>query len=49
VNALLAAAPARGSRLAMLLAIAVAVIAAAAAVAAVHDLAHLFDLLRGDG
>jgi beta-lactamase regulating signal transducer with metallopeptidase domain len=49
VNALLAATPARGSQLVMLLAAGVGVIAAAAAVVAAHDLAHLFDLLRGDG
>jgi hypothetical protein len=33
----------------MLLPAAIGVIGAAAAVAAAHDLAHLFDLLRGDG
>jgi Zn-dependent protease with chaperone function len=49
VNALLAPAPAQGSRLAMVLPAAIGVISAAAAVAAAHDLAHLFDLLRGDG
>jgi beta-lactamase regulating signal transducer with metallopeptidase domain len=49
VNALLAPAPVRGARLAVLLPAAVAVIGAAAAVIAAHDLAHLFDLLRGDG
>jgi hypothetical protein len=49
VNALLAPPPARGARLAMVLPAAVGVIAAAAAVLAAHDLAHLFDLLRGDG
>jgi predicted transcriptional regulator len=49
VNALLAPAPAQGSRLAMLLPAAIGVIGAAAAVAAAHDLAHLFDLRRGDG
>ncbi|MCW3015049.1 MAG: peptidase [Solirubrobacterales bacterium] len=49
VNALLAPAPARGARLAMLLAAMTGVIAAATAVAAAHDLGHLFDLLRGDG
>jgi Zn-dependent protease with chaperone function len=49
VKALLASAPPRGSRLATLLPAAVGVIGAATAVAAAHDLAHLFDLLRGDG
>jgi hypothetical protein len=49
VNALLAPAPTRGAPLAMVLPAAVGVIAAAAAAAAAHDLAHLFDLLRGDG
>jgi hypothetical protein len=49
VNALLASAPARGSRLTVLFPAAAGLIAAAAAVAAAHDLAHLFDLLRGDG
>jgi Zn-dependent protease with chaperone function len=49
VDALLAPAHGRGARLAMLLPPAVAVIGAATAVIAAHDLAHLFDLLRGDG
>jgi hypothetical protein len=49
VNALLAPAPARGARLAMLLPAALGVIGTATAVLAAHDLAHLFDLLRGDG
>jgi hypothetical protein len=49
VNALLAPAQARGTRLATLLPAAVGVISAATAVLAAHDLAHLFDLLRGDG
>jgi Peptidase family M48 len=49
VDALLAPAPVRGARLAMLLPTAVGVIGAATAVVAAHDLAHLFDLLRGDG
>jgi hypothetical protein len=49
VDALLAPAPAQGHRLAMLLPAAIGIVGAAAAVAAAHDLAHLFDLLRGDG
>jgi hypothetical protein len=49
VNALLAPVPAHGARLVMLLPAAVGVIGTATAVLAAHDLAHLFDLLRGDG
>ena len=49
VNALLAPPPAQGSRLALVLPAAIGVIGTAAALAAAHDLAHLFDLLRGDG
>jgi Zn-dependent protease with chaperone function len=49
VDALLAPAPARGARLAVLALVALGVIGAATAVLAAHDLAHLFDLLRGDG
>jgi hypothetical protein len=43
------AAPAKGRYLPLLVSATLAVIAALAAVLAAHDLAHLFDLLRGDG
>jgi Zn-dependent protease with chaperone function len=49
VNALLATAPARGTRLALILPAAVGLVAAVSAALAAHDLAHLSDLLRGDG
>jgi Zn-dependent protease with chaperone function len=49
VNALLATAPARGTRLALILPAAVGLLAAVSAALAAHDLAHLSDLLRGDG
>jgi beta-lactamase regulating signal transducer with metallopeptidase domain len=49
VSALLAPPSAHGRRLALLLMAALGLIGAATAVAAAHDLAHLFDLLRGDG
>jgi Zn-dependent protease with chaperone function len=49
VNALLATAPPRGSRLALILPMSVGLVAALSAAWAAHDLAHLADLLRGDG
>jgi Zn-dependent protease with chaperone function len=49
VSALMVAAPAKGRYLPLLVSATLAVIAALAAVLAAHDLAHLFDLLRGDG
>jgi beta-lactamase regulating signal transducer with metallopeptidase domain len=49
VHALLAPAPARSAPLVMLLLAALGIIGVATAVAATHDLAHLFDVLRGDG
>ena len=49
VSALLAPAPAPGMRLALLLTAALGLVGAATAGAAAHDVAHLFDLLRGDG
>jgi len=49
VDALLSPHPTRGARWPIALPFAIAVIAAVTAVAATHDLAHLFDLLRGDG
>jgi Zn-dependent protease with chaperone function len=49
VSALLATAPARGSRLALILPAALGLVAALSAAWAAHDLAHLSDLLRGDG
>jgi hypothetical protein len=48
VSALMVATPAR-SRLPLIVPAALAMIAALAAGLAAHDLAHLFDLLRGDG
>ena len=49
VHALVAAPPRRGARLALVLAAALGITAALSAMDAAHDLAHLFDLLRGDG
>jgi hypothetical protein len=49
VNALLLITPPRGTRLALALPATLAVIGGLTAIAAAHDLAHLFDLLRGDG
>ena len=49
IHGLLAAAPARGARLAPILPAALTVTAALGAAAAMHELAHLFDMLRGDG
>ncbi|MEA2281828.1 MAG: hypothetical protein QOK21_2435 [Solirubrobacteraceae bacterium] len=49
VQALLAPAPAAGSRTALVVLPALALTAAVSAGLATHDLAHLFDLLRGDG
>jgi beta-lactamase regulating signal transducer with metallopeptidase domain len=49
VRARLATSPARGARVALLLSLAIALTAAIGAASAVHALAHLFDLLRGDG
>jgi hypothetical protein len=49
VEALLTATPSARSRLALVLPLALATIAILGAVAAGHEVAHLFDLLRGDG
>jgi Peptidase family M48 len=49
VGALMVPTPAKGRQLPLILAATLAVIAAFAAVLSVHDVAHLFDLLRGDG
>jgi beta-lactamase regulating signal transducer with metallopeptidase domain len=49
VDALLAATPAGRSRAALVMLTAIALVAALSAALATHDLAHLFDLLRGDG
>lgn len=49
VTALLRTTPSRGGGVALLLAAALGAVAALGAAIATHDLAHLFDLLRGDG
>jgi peptidase M48-like protein len=49
VTALIAPTQASGSRLPLLLPAALATIASLTAALAAHDLAHLYDLLRGDG
>jgi Peptidase family M48 len=49
VDALLATTPSARSRLALVLPLVLATIAILGAVAAGHEVAHLFDLLRGDG
>lgn len=49
VNALILAPPPGGRRLPLLLPAMLAIVAGATAALAAHDLAHLFDMLRGDG
>jgi Zn-dependent protease with chaperone function len=49
VDALLTTIPSARSRLALILPLALATVAILSAGAAGHELAHLFDLLRGDG
>jgi hypothetical protein len=49
VNALLSPTPSEGSRTALGVLITLVIIAGVSAALATHELAHLFDLLRGDG